>query len=130
MAGEHTLAKPKLKVTPWHCTPTPPNKCSYLVSTSYTLQFLIYSPDKLFPAAHLAARLCIQTPWVKTILNNTKPPVKNENFEKLNLVFKYKKQYFIAITTCGKHPTPWPLQTYNKATAAAVISHLRISNIG
>ena len=26
-----------------------PNQCPYQVSTSYTLQFLRYSPDKLFP---------------------------------------------------------------------------------
>ena len=32
-------------------------------STSYTLRFLTYSPDKLFPAT----RPPIQTPWVKTI---------------------------------------------------------------
>ena len=28
-------------------TPTPPNQCPYQVSTSYTLQFLRYSLDKL-----------------------------------------------------------------------------------
>ena len=30
-------------------------QCPYQVSTSYTLWFLRYSPDKLFPAAHLPA---------------------------------------------------------------------------
>ena len=29
-----------------------PNQCPYQVSTSYTLWFPRYSPDKLFPAAH------------------------------------------------------------------------------
>ena len=43
--------------------PTPPNQCPYQVSTSYTLRFLRYSPDKLFPAAQAP----IRTPWVKTI---------------------------------------------------------------
>ena len=40
-----------------------PNQCPYIVSTSYTLRFLRYSPDKLFPAAHPP----IRTPWMKTI---------------------------------------------------------------
>ena len=37
MAGQHTLAESKLKVTPW-CTPTSHNQCPYQVSTSYTFQ--------------------------------------------------------------------------------------------
>ena len=36
-------------------------------STSYTLQFLRYSPDKLFPATHPPVRTPIWIPWVKTI---------------------------------------------------------------
>ena len=31
----------EIKVTPWCCTPTPPNQCLFQVSTSYTLRFLI-----------------------------------------------------------------------------------------
>ena len=46
MAGEHTLAEPKWKVTPW-CTATPPNQCPYQVSTSYTLWNPRNSPDKI-----------------------------------------------------------------------------------
>ena len=42
------------------CTP---KQCPYQVSTSYTLRFLRYSPDKLFPAG----RPPTQTPWVKII---------------------------------------------------------------
>ena len=61
--GHYGKAKGQIKVTPWHCTPTPPNQCPYEVSTSYTLWFLRYRPDKLFPAA----RPPIWTPWVKTI---------------------------------------------------------------
>ena len=38
-------------------------QCSYQVSTSYTLLFLRYSLDKLFPATSPP----IRTPWVKTI---------------------------------------------------------------
>ena len=51
-----SLRQGQIKVTPWRCTPTPPNQCPYQVSTSYTLRFLRYSPDKLFPApAHQTA---------------------------------------------------------------------------
>ena len=39
------MVKDQIKVTPWQCTPTPPNQCLYHVSTSYTLRFLI--PDKI-----------------------------------------------------------------------------------
>ena len=45
MAGEHTLAKPKLKVKPW-CTPTPPKQCPYQVSTFDTLCNQRNNPDK------------------------------------------------------------------------------------
>ena len=62
--GHNGKVKGQSKVTPWHCTPTPPNQCSYEVSTSYILQFLRYRLDKLFP---LPARPTIRTPWVKTI---------------------------------------------------------------
>ena len=39
MAGEHTLAEPKLRVTP-RCTPTPPNQCPYPTqpSTPYEIK--------------------------------------------------------------------------------------------
>ena len=37
----------QIKVTSWHCTPTPPNHCPYQVSISYTLQFPRYSLDKI-----------------------------------------------------------------------------------
>ena len=41
MAGEHTLAEPKLNVTPW-CTPTNPNQCPY-----HSLWNRKNSPDKI-----------------------------------------------------------------------------------
>ena len=41
--------KGQIKVTPWCCTPAPPNQCPYQVSTSSTSQFLKYRPNKLFP---------------------------------------------------------------------------------
>ena len=44
--GHHGKVKGWIKVIPWHCTPTPLNQCPYQVSTSYTLWFLRYSPDK------------------------------------------------------------------------------------
>ena len=59
-----SLRQGQIKVRPWRCTPTPPpNQCPCQVWTSYTLRFLRYSLDKLFPAA----RPPIRTPWVKTI---------------------------------------------------------------
>ena len=36
--------------------PTPPNQCPYQVSTSYTLPFLRYSPDKIFELKVTTAR--------------------------------------------------------------------------
>ena len=45
--GHYGKVKGQIKVTPWRCTPTPPNQYPYQVSTSYTLQFLRYSPDKI-----------------------------------------------------------------------------------
>ena len=46
-----SLRQGQIKVRPWRCTPTHPNQCPYQVSTSFTLQFLRYSPDKLFPTS-------------------------------------------------------------------------------
>ena len=48
-SNSRSLRQGQIKVRPWHCTPTPPSQCPYQVSTSYTLRFLRYSPDKLFP---------------------------------------------------------------------------------
>ena len=42
-----SLRQGQIKVTPWCCTPTPHNQCSYQISTSYTLRFPRYSPDKI-----------------------------------------------------------------------------------
>ena len=61
-----SLQQGQIKVTPWHCTPTPPNQCPYPVSTSYTLRFLRYSPDKIFKLKVTAARSnqgTKVTPW-------------------------------------------------------------------
>ena len=46
--GHYGKVKGQIKVTPWRCTTTPTNQCPYQVSTSYTLQFPRYSPDKIF----------------------------------------------------------------------------------
>ena len=48
-----------------------PNQCPYQVSIPYTLQFLRYSLDKLFPAAHLP----IWIPWMKTLPAQLLKPV-------------------------------------------------------
>ena len=47
-----------------------PNQYPYQVSTSYTLRFLRYRPDKLFP---LPAHPPIRTPWIKTIPDSPYP---------------------------------------------------------
>ena len=56
--GQYGKVKGPIKVRPWCCTPSP-NQCPYQVSTSCTLRFLRYNPDKLFPAARPL--------WVKSI---------------------------------------------------------------
>ena len=63
-----SLWQGQIKISPWRCSPTIPNQCSYQVSTSYTLRFPRYSRNQLFPAARQPWPLSIQTPWVKTIL--------------------------------------------------------------
>ena len=45
--GHYGKVKGQIKFTPWRCTPTPPNQCPYQVTTSYTLRFSKYSPDKI-----------------------------------------------------------------------------------
>ena len=45
--GHYNKVKGQIKVTAWCCTPTHPYQCPYQVSTSYTLQFLRYSLDKI-----------------------------------------------------------------------------------
>ena len=50
------LRQGQIKVTPWRCTPTIPNQCPYQVSTSYTLQFLRHSPDKILQVEVTMAR--------------------------------------------------------------------------
>ena len=40
-SSHYGKVKGQIKVTPWCCTPTPPNQCPYQVSTSYTLQLLM-----------------------------------------------------------------------------------------
>ena len=51
-----SLQQGQIKVRPWRCTPTPTNQCPYQVSTSYTLRFLRYSPDKIFKLKVTMAR--------------------------------------------------------------------------
>ena len=54
--GHYGKVKGQIKVTTKQCTPTPPNQCPYQVSTSYTLQFLRYSPDKIVKLKVTTAR--------------------------------------------------------------------------
>ena len=42
------------------CTPTTPNQCPYQASTSYTLRFPRYSPDKIFKLKVTTARSKVQ----------------------------------------------------------------------
>ena len=51
-----SLRQDQIKVRPWRSTPTPPNQCPYQVSTSYTLRFPRYSPDKIFKLKVTTAR--------------------------------------------------------------------------
>ena len=62
-SNSRSLQQGQIKVTPWCCTPTPPNQCPYQVSTSYTLWFPRYRPDKLLPAARLPARPSVHHGW-------------------------------------------------------------------
>ena len=45
--GYYGKVKGQIKVTPLCFTPTTPNQCPYQASTSYTLRFSRYSPDKI-----------------------------------------------------------------------------------
>ena len=54
--GHYGKVKGQIKVRPWRCTTTPPNQCPYQVSTSYTLRFPRYSPDKIFKLKVTTAR--------------------------------------------------------------------------
>ena len=54
--GHYGKVKGQIKVMPWHCTPTPPHQCPYQVSTSYTLRFPRYRPDKIFKFKVTTAR--------------------------------------------------------------------------
>ena len=51
-----SLQQGQIKVRSWRCTTTPPNQCPYQVSTSYTLRFPRYSPDKIFELKVTTAR--------------------------------------------------------------------------
>ena len=54
--GHYGKVKGQIKVTSLRCTPTHPNQCPYQISTSYTLQFPRYSPDKIFKLKVTTAR--------------------------------------------------------------------------
>ena len=56
MAGQQTLAEPRLKITPRRCTPTHPNQCTYKVSNFCALQFPRYSPGKILSVKVTMAR--------------------------------------------------------------------------
>ena len=45
--GHYDKVKGQIKVTPLRCTPTTTTQYPYQVSTSYTLHFPRYSPDKI-----------------------------------------------------------------------------------
>ena len=53
--------KGRIKVTPWRCTPPPPNQCPYQISTSYTLQLPRYSTDKILKVKVTTARSKIKS---------------------------------------------------------------------
>ena len=59
--GDYGKVKGQIKVTPWHCTPTPPNQCPNQVSTFYTLWFPRYSPNKILKVKVTMARSKIKS---------------------------------------------------------------------
>ena len=59
--GHYGKVKGQIKVSPWRCTPTPPNQSPYQVSTSYTLRFPRYSPDKIFKLKVTKARSMVKS---------------------------------------------------------------------
>ena len=54
--GHYSKVNGQIKVTPLHCTPTPPNQCPHQISISYTLQFPRYSPDMILKVKVTTAR--------------------------------------------------------------------------
>ena len=54
--GHYGKVKGQINVRPRHCIPTPPNQYPYQVSTSYTLWFPRYSPDKILQVKVTTAR--------------------------------------------------------------------------
>ena len=42
--GYYSKAKGQIKVTPWHCTPTPHNQCPYCYDTFSTKYYCIGLP--------------------------------------------------------------------------------------
>ena len=54
--GHYSKVKGQLRVTQCCCTPTAPNQCPQQVLTSYTLQLLKYSTDKMFKLKVTTAR--------------------------------------------------------------------------
>ena len=66
----------QINVTPWRCTPIYHIQCPYQVSTSYTLWFLRYNPDKLFPFLKVkvtVARLKFKTKVIPLCCTPTTP---------------------------------------------------------
>ena len=57
------MARSKVKSRSHHdvAHPRPPNQCPYQVSTSYTLRFPRYSPDKIFTLMVTTARSQVKT---------------------------------------------------------------------
>ena len=51
-----SLQQGKIKVKLWRCTAIPCNQCPYQISTSYTLRFPRYGPDKIFKVKVTTAR--------------------------------------------------------------------------
>ena len=56
LCRSRSLWQGQIKIIPWWSTPTTPNWCPYQVSTSDTLWFPRYSPDKIFKLKVTTAR--------------------------------------------------------------------------
>ena len=73
--GHYGKVKGHIKVTPWRCTPTPPDQSPYQVSTNYTLWFPRYSSDKILKVKVTTARDKITVVKV----NTARPKVKSRS---------------------------------------------------
>ena len=120
-------AKSQIKVTPLYCTPAPPNQCPYQVSTSYTLFFPRYSPDKIFKLKVSAVRSNQgQTMTLHTYTPNQCPYQVSTSYTLRFLKYSPDKLFpaarpHIHPDTMGENNTPTALKGCGVTTHLAVL---------